>query len=507
MAGVTAVANPPPLQTILRQAEERTQLVVECARLVNRLEQLEAEMADFSEWQNKGGQPSTDYRSRVQRRFDEARKRELTEAKKFGGSSPRVPLRGSGRWRLWEGSLPQEPRLPTSTTTSTNYSSSGVGHALTSLVQMKQALEAVDAEAGLWRQQCQEWEAEAATERERARTERLTQFKLSEALKTSEEDRVNLTAQVSTLRGQLHERDLVFDQLEGEYRTLKLDYDRKRNELAEASKQAEAQAHTQRQLQSTIAARERELAAAKRDVEEARAGQRSSEAKELSAEASKRQLHLLISTHEREVAALKRELEAVRKQLEEAKAANAAQAAKQAQMEDIRKDLNTRKTDIDALRTDFEQTRAEAQERGREMQGLKEELDSARTQAYQKLEAALAAERRAEHLQARCENLEAALASATSRQADAAWETKVQKERADNLQEVSRRLLKDLEAGSWQKVKGVPFAEVAPSPASTTVPPEESSYSTPRTPTLPRMRPMSAPRQRVTEVVREPVAA
>jgi len=72
----------------LRQAEERTKLVVECASLVKRMAQLDEEMAQYNEWQRY---PTAHYADRVQMRFEEARRREAAAVPTMSEMLSRTP--------------------------------------------------------------------------------------------------------------------------------------------------------------------------------------------------------------------------------------------------------------------------------------------------------------------------------------------------------------------------------------------------------------------------------
>lgn len=361
---------------VLHQAAERTQLVIDCAGLVRRLENLDAEIAMYDQWQRY---PTAEYKSKTQLRFEEARAREAAEAAKRGGGPHSIA--GQLPLKSLQCSHAVSPRgmqtavspLPSPAKSQEHENKLAVAH-------LQRALRAADFEAEVWRTRANDMQM--ASERERDQAKRLMEFELSVALQDAEE------------------------KMEQEYKKMQADRDEHRDALLDARKELEDQRERLRYLEYAQNTKEADLAALRSQVVEARD--------------SERAYHKNLKQIEQELRDMRTERETHRGALE----ASRSEEKRLVEIADARvAELSELRLDLEGARTHIAVQRHELEERVTELQEVRE-----RQQAL-----VLAAQRRAELLNAKCENLEAALESATAKQADAAMEREAHREQAQHL--------------------------------------------------------------------------
>eukprot|EP00930_Biecheleria_cincta_P008103 TRINITY_DN109466_c0_g1_i1.p1 TRINITY_DN109466_c0_g1~~TRINITY_DN109466_c0_g1_i1.p1 ORF type:complete len:531 (-),score=124.21 TRINITY_DN109466_c0_g1_i1:118-1710(-) len=496
--------NPPLTKIVLRQAEERTQLVVDCAGLVRRLEQLDAEIAEYDQWQRY---PDARYKTNVQIRFEEAREREAAElAKRHGGEfsvagqMPLRSLRGQGARPI---SLrPSSPRMPAGNPQEEQEQKLAVAH-------LQRALSAADFEAGVWRQRAQEMELANEHEREQAR--RLMEFELSSAMKAAEEDRARLVAE-------LRDRDAAFEKMDTELRTALSARDEQQQALQTAQRHLSDQEEKHRRLANDVASKHAKIESMQAELHQS---QRSAQSDRSNAD----RLEQTIRTVTSELARTQRNLEAAQVQVEaqrtellgleaELQSTQEACDVKTAQLAAVQKDLQMVHGRLEAQRKHCEELQAEMQEaqhkHSEQMEAQRRQYEQMQEDCNMKHDAWLAAQKKAELLNAKCENLLAALENSTLKQADAAIERDAQKERADRLVREMRRNLEGEETPESPSSIGSPtqqkqFYEVrvidttqpvslASTMASGTGFDHPTSDSSPERGALPAVRPPSSAR-------------
>lgn len=402
---------------LLRQAQVRTQLVVDCAGLVRLIEELDDEIKGYDQWQKY---PTEEYKTSVQQRFEEARQREAEEAARRAGSTSiasELPLRSLSR--------NASPR---------RYVQSSTDEEQLSLVHLQCALRAADFEAGVWRQRLSEMEL--ADEREREEAKRLMEFELSKALKNIEDDREGMM-------GQLKDRDVAFEKMEAAYRALASERDVLQEAIVVAVKRLQDQRHPSNAVAAVIDAHTFEAAVKYLQAELNLLGD---ERKEFEATRSQvTRLSEMVTEQSMDLTSKAKEIESSRSEL-----AHLSDSFKARDKELLEIRMHNRSLQ-DALE---DQTAV---------------LLAVRADCDRKQEVALDACRRFELSNAKCQNLEAALENATRKQAEASLEKEIQRERANCLEkllEESRssperkvRLLDSLNCSGSQSLNstGVPF--------------------------------------------------
>lgn len=427
--------NPPLSKVVLRQAEERTQLVVDCAGLVRRLEQLDAEIAEYDQWQRY---PDARYKTNVQIRFEEAREREAAELAKTGGGEfsvagqmPLRSLRGQGARPI--SPRPVSPRMPAGNPQEEQEQKLAVAH-------LQRALSAADFEAGVWRQRAQEMELANEHEREQAR--RLMEFELSSAMKAAEEDRARLVAE-------LRDRDAAFEKMDTELRTALSARDEQQQALQTARKHLSDQEEKHRRLADDVASKNLEIQGMQSELQQT---QRSAQSERSNAD----KLEQTIRTVTAELGRTQRNFDDAQVQVEtqrarlhgleaELRSTQETCDAKTAQLTAVQNDLQIVHGRLEAQRKHCEQLQAELQDTQRkhyeQLEAQREHFEKVQEDCNLKHDAWLSAQKKAELLNAKCENLLAALENSTLKQADAAIERDAQKERADRLAREMRRHL------------------------------------------------------------------
>lgn len=428
----------------LRQAEARTQLVVDCAGLVRRFEELDVEAALWDQWQKS---PDTAYDARVKARFEEARVREAEQARRRGnaGFVSSSPPTGQ-QWR------PASPRHVQEDEERQQ-----------ALKHIQRALRSADVEAAQWRQRVQDLELASEAEREQAR--RLLEFELSSALTNAEQEQARLLSQV-------RDRDAAFDKLEDEHRAIKSESDQQRDLLVSTLRRMDEHKMHQEHIKETLSSKDAELAAACAELQSSR--------------------------HQGKVAHVR--LETLRVELE---AAQLGQAKQHQALETSRAEAEHLARAISARDLELTEASRKLDEAARARESLRAELREAdiiaqdlRTELKLQMDKATEAKRRAELLNAKCTNLEAALHSATLEQAEAALARDEQQERATRLEQERNRLVRDLEDTRDRARLDGAFDTVA---YEATMVPHSclTSASSPKAvrPVLPPVRPPSAGRR------------
>jgi len=421
------IGSPPLSKVVLRQAEERTQLVVDCAGLVRRLEQLDSEIAEYDQWQKY---PDSRYKTNVQIRFEEARERESAElGKRHGGEfsvagqMPLRSLRGQGARPI--SPRPISPRPPAGNPQEEQEQKLAVAH-------LQRALSAADFEAGVWRQRAQD--IELANEHEREQARRLMEFELSSAMKAAEEDRARLVAE-------LRDRDAAFEKMDSELRSVLSARDEQQQALHTARRHLGDQEEKQRRLADNVASKHAEIESMQAELQHT---QRSAQSERSNAD----RLEQTIRTVTSELARTQRNLDEAQVQVEshrtqllgleaELQSTQEACDVKTGQLAAVQNDLQMVHGRLEAQRKHCEQLQVELQEaqhkHSEQMEAQRQHFERVQDDCNMKHDAWLAAQKKAELLNAKCENLLAALENSTLKQADAAIERDAQKERADRL--------------------------------------------------------------------------
>lgn len=425
----------------LRQAAARTQLVVDCAGLVRRIQQLDQEVAQYDQWQKS---PDSAYDSKVKQRFEESRAREAAEAQRRGiGNFPSTPR--SGSWRPASARIQEEQE------------------GKVALQHLERALRSADLEAQQWRNRVMD--LEMASDREREQARRLMEFELSEALKEAEMDQAKL-------QSQMLDRDAAFDKLESEHRSLKSECEAQRQTLRSTLNRVdEHQAHHQH-LRETVAAKDAEVAAARTELQSAH---RHSEAAWARLDDLKMELKLVEDRQQAQLQALEHS---------QAEAGHLARnlATRDADLAEAGQRLESAALERDHLRVSLLDAQSNVHE-------LQDELVVSRERCTD-------ARRKAELLHAKCTNLEAALDTATTKQAESALEREEFQEKATRLEQQTSRLRRDLEearGGAKYDATGKPFEGML-SAASTMASTTASTSPRGCRPLLPPVRPPSAGR-------------
>eukprot|EP00927_Polykrikos_kofoidii_P019344 TRINITY_DN19030_c1_g1_i1.p1 TRINITY_DN19030_c1_g1~~TRINITY_DN19030_c1_g1_i1.p1 ORF type:complete len:460 (+),score=82.74 TRINITY_DN19030_c1_g1_i1:266-1645(+) len=440
-------------QVVLRQAEARTQLVVDCAGLVRRLEQLDAEIEQYDQWQRS---PGTDYDARVKARFEEARAREALEAKKRGCATM---VSGSSEISGWA-----KPHTTLRPPSASGLSTSEKEQQL-AIAHLQRAFRAADCEAETWRNRAQV--LELANEREREQAKRLMQFELKVALEAADKTQAQLISQ-------MRDRDAEWEKMEEAYQAIQHDCDAKRELLIDAAKQADKREAELRYLKDSVAAKHAELTVAETQF---RAAQRDSEA-------DRSKIN---------------EIEA------ELRCANSYQTAQMQAFEKCQAEVNhlaniasSREADLVEAHRKVDEAEQEKDQFCENLRVVRSEMQEAQLEMALEVERATDARRRLELVHAKCDNLEAALANATAKQADLAMERNTHEERANRLEQASCRLRRDLEEVKERLAhdpRTKPLDVTTSSAASTMICSTTSSiHSSPNVsrPALPPVRPPSA---------------
>lgn len=373
---------------VLRQAEERTKLVVDCAGLVRRLEELDAEIAEYDQWQ----------------RFEEARRREAEEAK-GRGQGDQFPLSSL------HGTLPFAPTGPPTSPPPHRMRLQSAfggpapeededGERRFAVAHLQRALRAADFEAEVWRQRAHD--AAEASDHERAQARLLMEFELSIALREADEERLR-----STLL--LRDRDAAFEKVDAEVRVMQAEQETQAERLRDARRREAEQATRCERLADVLASKEAALASLRRENEVA-----------ASDGAAHRSLAISL---EQELYKLRGDRDVVAQALEDQRAelrrrsknAAAREAALDSEVTSVRRALAAASAEASASRVLVERFEAE-------LQSTRAEREAFRAERAAKAEAAEAAQMRAELLSAKCDNLEAALENSTRRQAEMAMD-------------------------------------------------------------------------------------
>eukprot|EP00931_Biecheleriopsis_adriatica_P060177 TRINITY_DN36127_c0_g1_i1.p1 TRINITY_DN36127_c0_g1~~TRINITY_DN36127_c0_g1_i1.p1 ORF type:complete len:568 (+),score=162.84 TRINITY_DN36127_c0_g1_i1:106-1809(+) len=534
----------PSSQTVLRQAQERTQLVVDCAGLVRRLEALDAEIKAYDQWQRY---PNSEYNMSVQQRFEEARLREAEEASRRPGASGlsgQLPLRSMGKFHG-----PGSPAFPSplSPRAASPHASSEDQESKLAVAHLQRALRAADYEASIWRERA--LDMETASEREREEAKRLMDFELAKAIQTAERER-------ESLLGQIKERDAAFEKVESEYRSLNQDHDAMRETIGQAEARLEV-------LASASAAKDAQLSAVQAEKEQAWLVGHKYEAKakrlegELQhayterdakqklvdsaiAEAKRQEaefLHVCVERDQKQKALDTSRMQAARLEGElmhacserdakqnafessqaqvvmlsdivktqeakinrfeseagtqevELKAARGQLETKAAELRAARDQLSTQEADLKTAMAELGKVRVHVTAQQALLDEQAFELEQVRVECERKHQAALEAQKRLEIYIAKSDNLEAALANATAKQADAALQRDVHKDRADVLErqlDEARGPARERKARLLESLNSTMTSSVA-SPASTRVPmsPEDINPPSPKSPAKP----------------------
>jgi len=214
---------------------------------------------------------------------------------------------------------------------------------------------------------------------------------------------------------QLRDRDAAVEKLELEHQALAKDREAQREALVEARRHVEHHQRQYRHLEDLVASRDKELAAARQELYSARSHGEANGAKAQMLEA---------------------ELRATQSQRDEQ---SRALRTFQAEARRLADDVSTRDAELASVRRDLDTVLAEREAQQAQLHRLQVEMRELHLEHDAKLEAIASAQHRAELLNAKCQNLEAALTNATSKQADLAMEREAHRERAERLEEQLRR--------------------------------------------------------------------
>lgn len=354
----------------MRQAEERTKLVVECASLVKRMAQLDEEMVQYDEWQRY---PTAHYADRVQMRFEEARRREAAAARRgaLGGRghvTALMDLVGP------DAHAPTSPRSPQSQSGVVKVTVHGGGEERKgSAACLGEALQAANFEAGVWRQRAYETAREGAREREQVL--RLMQFDLQSALKAAEEERERLYARVLEQETAAKRARAELEASEAALGLAKQRGDQHQAACVEQMVKCEALARTVAEKDKDLAAKDKDLVALRLDLTDCRE----------SSEAKLKKFSVAVAAAEeaarREVDSAREAGLVARRELLEARAEGERLGV---DLQGLRAELQTSKAEAHAaaerLQDALSRSEAQCHRLGENLAILREELNTARSE-------------------------------------------------------------------------------------------------------------------------------